>query len=152
MSEIHTEFLFTLHVEIGERHSVGITPYVHRGIAHVTGGRFEGPGLAGSVLQGSGDWTLLSANGGVRIDARLTLRTDDGELIYMAYQGLRGAPPDIIERLNRNEEVDPSLYYLRIAPMFETGATKYRWLNDFIAVGTGRRVPGGIRYSVHRVL
>ena len=152
MSEIRTEFLFTLQIEIGERHAVGTTPFGQRGIAHVTGGHFEGPTLKGSVLPGSGDWTRLSADGAIRIDARLTLRTEDGAIIYMSYQGLRTAPLEVIERLNRNEQVDPSLYYLRIAPMFETGAEKYYGLNHLIAIGTGRRVPGGLVYAVHRVL
>ena len=152
MSEIRTEFLFTLQIDIGTRHSVGLTPFGQRSIAHVTGGRFEGPSLSGSVLPGSGDWPLLSADGGVRVDARLTLQTEDGAFIYMTYQGVRTAPPEVIERLNRNEQVDPSLYYLRIAPMFETAADKYRWLNFLIAVGTGRRIGGGISYAVHRVL
>lgn len=152
MTEIRTEFLFTLQVEIGSRHLVGVTPFGHRSIAHVTGGRFEGPQLQGSVLPGSGDWPLLSSEGGIRIDARLTLQTHDGQLIYMTYQGMRSAAPEVIERLNRNEQVDPSLYYLRIAPMFETAAEQYRWLNYLIAIGSGRRVPGGIAYAVHRVL
>lgn len=152
MSEIHTEFLFNLQIEIGSRHSVGVTPFGHRTIAHVTGGRFEGPQLQGTVLPGSGDWPLRSADGGIRIDARLTLQTHDSEFIYMTYKGLRSAPPEIIERLSRNEPVDPSLYYLRIAPMFEAAAAQYRWLNYLLAVGTGRRVPGGLAYAVHRVL
>jgi hypothetical protein len=104
------------------------------------------------VLPGSGDWPLVNAEGAMRIDARLTLQTHDGEIIYMAYQGLRTAPPEIIERLNRGEQVDPALYYLRIAPMFETGAAKYRWLNYLLAVGSGQRVPGGVLYAIHRVL
>lgn len=118
----------------------------------MTGGRFQGPRLEGQVLPGSGDWPLVSAGGAIRIDARATLLTGDGALIYMRYEGMRSGPPEVIERLNRGEEVDESSYYFRIALFFETGAARYEWLNYLVAVGSGRRIPGGVGYEVHEVL
>lgn len=40
----------------------------------------------------------------------------------------------------------------RIAPFFETGAPNYDWLNYIVAIGSGRRSPGGITYEVYQVL
>lgn len=151
MPTLPTEILFDLDLRIGERHAVGQTPFGDRRISHVIGGRFAGPALSGRVLPGSGDWPLVTAAGAMRIDARLTLETEGGDIVYMTYRGMRSAPPEVIERLNRGEEVDPSSYYLRIAPFFEAPA-RYEWLNYVLSIGIGRRIPGGIHYEVHRVL
>jgi hypothetical protein len=32
--------------------------------------------------------------------------------------------------------------------MFQTGAEKYAWLNQTVAIGRGRAVPGGVEYRV----
>jgi hypothetical protein len=58
----------------------------------------------------------------------------------------------VIARLNAGEAVDPSLYYFRSTPVFETASQKYDWLNRIIAVGTGRREPSGPIYEVFEVL
>jgi len=48
------------------------------------------------------------------------LETDDHQMIYMHWKGLRHCPKEIIDRLNRGEVVDPSNYYFRTTPYFET--------------------------------
>ena len=83
---------------------------------------------------------------------RATLQTDDRHLIYMTYRGVRHGPPAAIERLNRGEPVDPSEYYFRTAPFFETGSPTYGWLNRIVAVATGERLPTGPVYTVYQVL
>jgi hypothetical protein len=131
---------------------LGQTPFGERRIAKVTGGSFTGPELNGTVLPGGGDWLLLRADGALQLDVRVTLQTDDGALIYMTYRGLRHGPAEVMERLNKGEEVDPGDYYFRIAPFFETGAQKYDWLNRILAIGTGRRLASGPVYEVHQIL
>jgi hypothetical protein len=70
----------------------------------------------------------------------------------MTYRGLRHGPKDVITRLNAGEAVDPSLYYFRSTPVFETASPKYDWLNRIISVGTGRREPSGPIYEVFEIL
>jgi hypothetical protein len=41
----------------------------------------------------------------LEIEVRLTLETDDKEQIYMTWKGLRHAPKEVIDRLNRGERV-----------------------------------------------
>ncbi|MBV8590041.1 MAG: DUF3237 family protein, partial [Acetobacteraceae bacterium] len=65
---------------------------------------------------------------------------------------LRHGPADVLEKLWRGEEVDPALYYFRVAMLFETASDKYAWLNRIIAVGTGTRRPDGPIYDVFEVL
>lgn len=152
MAEIRTEPLFTITFDVAPLQMLGKTPFGERRIARVTGGSFEGPRLKGTVRDGGGDWLLLRNDGVLQLDVRATLETDDQALIYMTYRGLRHGPAEVIDRLNRGEPVDPSEYYFRTAPFFETGAEKYDWLNRIVAVATGHRLPEGPIYQVFQVL
>ena len=150
---IETKHLFTMPVEVEmPLQMVGATPIGDRRIAKVTGGSFAGPEMAGTILPGGGDGLLLRADGTLQLDGRVTLRTDDDALIYMTYRGFRHGPPEVMERLNKGEEVDPSEYYFRIAPFFETGAEKYDWLNRVVTVGTGHRLASGPVYEIYQIL
>ena len=47
----------------------------------------------------------------LEIDVRLILETDDKHQIYMTWKGFRHGPKEVIDRLNRGEDVDPETYY-----------------------------------------
>jgi hypothetical protein len=55
-------------------------------------------------------------------------------------------------RRAKGEAPDPSTYYFRMGPLFETSAKKYDWLNRVISVGVGNRLADGPIYSVYEVL
>jgi hypothetical protein len=86
------------------------------------------------------------------MDVRLTLMTDDDQHIFMTYRGIRHGPKDVLDRLSNGEPVDPSEYYFRNTPWFETGSDKYGWLNRIVAVATGHRFPEGPTYKVYEIL
>jgi steroid delta-isomerase-like uncharacterized protein len=130
---------------------VGPTPGGHRRIVRVEGGTFAGSRLRGDVLPGGGDWVLERNDGSRRLDVRVTLRTDDGALIYAYYGGMFHAPPDILQRLTAGEAVEESAYYFRTAPLFETASARYAWLNRLLAVGYGRRTGTQVAYSVYAI-
>jgi len=50
------------------------------------------------------------------------------------------------------EVVDPTSYYFRINPLFETANANYDWLNRVVAIGIGHRRPEVPIYSVVEVL
>ena len=152
MAEIKTEFLFTITLAVPPPLDLGETPYGSRRIASISGGSFEGPKLKGRVLPGGGDWLLLRRDGVLQLDVRQTLETDDKQHIYMTYRGYRHGPKDVIDRLNRGEAVDPSLYYFRTTPNFETASEKYAWLNGICSIATGERQASGPTYHVFQVL
>ena len=83
-----------------------------------------------------GDWQIIRADGFTDIDARYTLETDEGQLIYVSNIGIRHAPPEIIRRLNAGEAVDQSQIYFRTVPRFETGAPDLEWLMQSIFIAT----------------
>src|SRR5262249_5275282 len=118
---MNTRLLMTLHVLVATPQNIGAVPHGTRRTAPLSGGSFEGPRLRGTVLSGgSTDWQLLRPDGVLEMDLRLTLRTDDGALISMRSFGLRHGPPDVIAAIGRGETVDPTTYYFRTTPRFET--------------------------------
>ncbi|HEY7038791.1 MAG TPA: DUF3237 domain-containing protein [Methylomirabilota bacterium] len=138
-------------VEIGEPLVVGDTLLGVRRIIPITGGRVEGPRLKGVVLPGGADWQIVRGDGSARLEARYTIRTPDGALIYVRNVGLRCGPPEVLARLGRGEPVDPAAYYFRTTPRFETGATAYTWLNDLVAVGSAVRRPDAVILDFYAV-
>jgi hypothetical protein len=149
---MESRLMMTMQVEVAGRQQLGATPRGSRLIVPIAGGVFEGPRLRGKVLPGGGDWTLLRADGVLELDLRTTLQTDDGALITMSSFGLRHGPPDAIAALGRGERVDPSTYYFRTTPRFETGHPKYAFLNRLRAAATGDRRPEGPVYTIYELL
>lgn len=150
---IQTRPLFTLTAEVPRIVDMGMTPSGQRRIAHVSGGTFKGERLSGTIHAApGGDWILVRPDGATVLDVRVTLETDDAQLIYMTYRGIRHGPADVMARLAKGEAVDSASYYFRTTPVFETAAPKYDWLNRIIAVATGRREKSGPVYEVYEVL
>src|SRR5262245_32486464 len=133
---MNSRLLMTLQVEVPPPQKLGAVPQGTRIIAPIAGGSFQGPRLRGKVVPGGGDWTLLRPDGVLELDLRITLETDDGALIYMTSFGLRHGPPEVLAALSRGESVDPSKYYFRTAPRFETSAPQYAFLNRLIAIAS----------------
>jgi hypothetical protein len=77
---------------------------------------------------------------------------DDGAIIYIENIGIRFGPRELLERVKRGEAVDPRLIYFRSVPRFETGSEKYRWLMEFLFVGSGARYPDRVEIDVHQVM
>ena len=148
-----TRLLMMMHVKVGSVLNIGAVPYGTRRTAPLGGGTFEGPRLRGIILPGgSADWQLLRSDGVLQMDLRLTLRTDDDALISMSSFGLRHGPPEVIAAIGRGEPVDPSTYYFRTIPRFETAHPAYLFLNRLIAVASGDRRPEGPIYTIHELL
>ena len=145
------ERLFELQGNLEKPQEVGATPTGVRRIFLVTGGSFEGPAARGTVLPGGGDWLVRRPDGVSELDVRVTLRTDDDQLIYARYRGLIDIPPPVQERRGRGERIDPSEYYFRTTPVFETASAKYAWLNRIIAVGVGEIGVDRVAYTVYAV-
>ena len=149
---MRTQPLFVMRLDVRKLLIVGATPGAYRRIGVVHGGSFEGERLSGEVLDGGSDWQTVRKDGTTTLNVRLVLKTKDDALICMTYQGVRHGPPDVVERIEKGEVVDPTSYYFRINPLFETAAAKYDWLNRVVGVGIGHRSPDGPIYSVFEVL
>ena len=151
VSEIKTEFLFTIALEV-EVLNLGDTPYGSRRVGRFGAGSFEGPKLRGTVLSGGACWMLLRRDDALEIEVRITLETDDKQQIYMSWKGFRHGPKGVIDRLNRGEIVDPETYYFRTTPYFETSSKKYDWMNRICSIAAGSRKVNERTLEVFQVL
>ena len=152
MAELRSEFLAKIHAELQEPLALVGTPRGVRQIYNIVGGTFEGPRVKGVVLPGGADWMVLRPDGVAELDVRATVRTDDGEFVYTFYRGVLRASPEIMLRIAQGEAVDPSTYYFRTTPVFETGSEKYGWLNSVVAVGVGSAGANWVEYDVFAIL
>ena len=153
MNELKSRLLFEISITVNPPHDLGATPLGTRRIVPVTGGSFKGKRVSGTVMpNAAADWILVRADGSVLLDVRLILKTDDDALIYMSYRGIRHSSPEVAKRLARGESVDPTDYYFRTAPVFETGSDKYEWMNNIICVAVGERLAGEVKYAVFEIL
>ena len=153
MKELKSRHLFDISIELHPIQVLGKTPAGERRIIPVSGGSFAGDRLKGAILPHAGsDLLLTRSDGSYQQDVRLALRTDDDALILMTYRGVRHSSPEVAARIASGELVDPSEYYLRTAPFFETADIKYGWINNIVAVGVGERTPNGAVYHVFEIL
>jgi hypothetical protein len=146
------EFAFEVRAEVADPTVLGEVPGGLRRIIDITGGSFEGPNIRGTLVPGGADWQLIREDGFTVVDARYTLRTEAGHLIYVSNLGIRHAPPDVMARLNAGQEVDPADVYFRAVPTFEAAAPELEWLMRSIFVATGERYPNGVIIRFFRVL
>ena len=155
VGDLETRHLLDIVVDLDPRLNFGAGPVGQRVLFGAAKGSFEGPRLRGEVLRGGGDWALFRADGAMTLDVRLSLRTHDGELIYMTYGGRWVTPPGLRAEMAdpaRRTKVDPAGYYFRTNPLFETGSQTYAWLNDIVCVGKGYLVEGAVAYKIFEVL
>ncbi|HSA72065.1 MAG TPA: DUF3237 domain-containing protein [Burkholderiales bacterium] len=143
--------LFRAEITLAAPQELGETPQGRRRIIAITGGRFAGERLSGRVLAGGADWQVIRPDGVADLDARYTLETSDGALIYVRNRGYRHGSPETMRRLAAGEAVDPSLYYMRTTPRFETGDARYAWLNRIVCVATGARHTDAVELEVFEV-
>ena len=149
---MNLEKLFRAEITLAPPQELGDTPQGRRRIIGITGGRFSGERLSGRVLPGGADWQVIRADGVTEFDARYTLETGDGALIYVRHGGYRHGAPDVVKKLLEGQEVDPSLYYMRGSMRFETGDARYAWLNRVVCVTTGARRPAVVELEIFQVL
>ena len=145
------EPLLKVRIELARAQELGQAPLGRRRIIGITGGSFEGTRLSGRVLPGGADWQVVRPDGVAHLDARYTLETADGALIYVQNHGYRHGPEDIMRRLASGEDVDPALYYMRTTPLFETGDARYAWLNRIVSLATGARRASSVQLDMFEV-
>ena len=136
---VNPEPVLQLHVTLSDRLEVGLTDSGERAIVPITGGSFFGDGIKGEVMPGGADWQLIRSDGVQEIVARYTIRTDDGQIIFVDNQGIRHADDDGIYRVT--------------APKFHAPQGPYDWLNKNIFVGTITSIeePRAVIIRVYRV-
>jgi hypothetical protein len=113
----------------------------------ISGGWVEGPRIKGKIAPPAGDWGHVLPSGVFRLDVRATIRTDDSEIIFVSYSGVRQCPKEVAERVVKGELIKQGDCYFIISPTFETKSEKYGWLNGVQAVGKALELKRGDHVS-----
>jgi hypothetical protein len=152
LPEPHLRKIFRLEATLGDVLDGGVVGEGRRRIVPLTGGKFMGSQLSGTLLSGaSADWQIVLPDGTALGDIRYTLQSDQGEFFYVRSQGVRYGSEEVLKRLGRGEEVDASEYVFRTATQIETAASKFVWMNKGVFISVGGRQPEGVIYEVYLV-
>jgi hypothetical protein len=92
----------------------------------------------GTICLGA-DWQVIRRTALRELEARYTLETDDGALIYVLNQGIRSGSKEVMGRLARGEKVHASEYYFRTRPFSKPA---HRNINGCTASSPWPRVKG----------
>lgn len=146
------EFIFAAYVAVDQPLDLGDVGKGGRRIVPIAGGEFSGPNIRGTVLPGGADWQVIRTDGVAELEARYTLRTDDGALIYVRNLAYRHGPPEVIAALAAGRPVDPASYYFRGATFFQTSNARYAWIAKNIVICSGKREPARVKMKFYKVL
>ena len=152
---LHTVFVMTLRAPLDP--AVQINDSLAISNVSFTGGVIQGPRIEGVLVPPGGDWSRVLPSGVLRLDVRLTIKTDDGALIYVSCNAVERDGPHSAQKTNPEQHlIGPENVRVRmIAPTFETSAAQYAWLNDTQAVGQMVEFndgPGGyVKYEIYAV-
>jgi len=146
------QFFADLSVQVATPQEVGSTVHGLRRLIPILGGEVQGPGWTARVLPGGADFQLILNPRMAELDARYTIETDGGDLIFVQNRAVRTAAPEVMQRLIRGEPVDPSEVYFRCSPSFETASASLGWISERLFVGTGAREPERVVMRFFEVL
>ena len=118
---LQLERLFRAEVTLAPTQELGDGPLGRRRITPITGGEVSGARLSGRVLPGGADWQIVRPDGVAFIDARYTIETHDGALVYVRNRGYRHGPPEVIARLAAG---NPQLILLKELFIMATSLTR----------------------------
>jgi hypothetical protein len=144
LPEPELEYAFEVRVDVAPPLRIGgPTPHEVVNFVAITGGTVSGPAATGVVLPGGGDW-YTDRDGVITLDARYSIRTDDGAIIGIENRGFWRASPEVTARLDAGESVDEREYYYRTSPVFTTDAPAYIWLTQTVFIGMAREDRGQV--------
>ena len=134
-------FFADLSVQVDKPQEVGQTHHGVRRLIPILGGQVLGHGWTARVLAGGADFQLIVNERMAELDARYTIETDGGDLIFVQNHAVRTAAPEVMAKLIRGEPVPPEAVYFRCTPSFETASAALGWITERLFVGTGARHP-----------
>jgi hypothetical protein len=151
MNLVSSEPIFHVDAELADIRDFGETPYGHRRVIDIIGGRVAGARLQGRILPGA-DWQIVWPDGTADLTARYGIETDTGARILVRSDGLRHGAPNVLAALSRGEPVDPARYYFRTVMRFEAAHPAVDWLNRIIAIARGARERNAVHLDVYEEL
>lgn len=129
-------------LNVGAAHSTGVI----RSIANILEGEVNGPNIKGKVLPlGGADWaTVIEGTHSMTLDARYTVKTDDGHYVFIQAHGLYRPGPDTeyAKEVERNPITPPKeivtqddVEFFSHLRLEAGGDGPYNWLNGLVCTG-----------------
>jgi hypothetical protein len=145
---IETDYLMTIELMLDPPQDIG-----PRRIVNVSSGSAHGPKINGNFITPTADWVTPQPDGSIRLDVRGTIKTDDGEMIFVEYNGVIVRSKEVVDRFNKGEVITSKDEYFITAPRFTTSSKKYGWINQLQAVGkmVSRQNNGRLKYDIFAV-
>jgi hypothetical protein len=147
------EHVLTYHFKT--RGPVGDTNGSPRGATEyweMSSGALTGAGVNAKLVMPGGDWMTVSSDRFARPDVRVQLETDDGALILLHYTGLVERSDVFVAAAEADEPTGWDDQYMRFAMTFDTGAERYRWLNESLFLAEGHILgTNELEYRIYRV-
>jgi hypothetical protein len=131
-TKVSTEYLMTLYAPLDVGQEIDSSLEINN---VRLGGWVRGPRISGTLLAPGGDWSRTLPSGASRLDVRATIKTDDGALIYISYNGIYKGSDVAEARAAKGEVLTSKDIYFMIAPTMQTSAKKYDWLNAVQCIG-----------------
>lgn len=113
----------------------GATPEGLRITFFIAGGRWSGPRIQARYRSEGGDWIVVRRDGVAIPNARATLETSDGALLYYELTGTIDLGPDGYEHALASNW--PNFAALSIVARVSTTSERWKWLNRLTLVGAG---------------
>ena len=148
-TQITTEYLMTVYAPLDPPQVIDKNLFIYN---VRDGGWVKGPKISGKLLAPGGDWFRFMPGGSGRLDIRATIKTDDGALVYAAYNGVSSSSKESFDRLMKGETLTSKDVYSITAPTYKTSSDTYGWLNHVQCVGKMVEVKMGensfIKYDI----
>lgn len=131
-TKVTTEYLMTFYAPLDAPQAIDNTLYIYN---VRPGGWVKGPKISGALVAPGADWLRVMPGGSSRLDVRATIKTDDGALIYITYNGVISHTKESFDRLMKGEVLTSNDHYFITAPTMQTSSEAYAWLNHVQCVG-----------------
>jgi hypothetical protein len=148
-TKVTTEYLMTLYAPLDPPQKIDQSLTIYN---VGPGGWAKGPRFHGTLIAPAADWIRSMPGGNLRQDVRLTIKTDDGALIYVTYNGIINRSKTVAQRAAGGGRLTPADEYFLTAPTMETSSKAYLWLNRVQCVGKMVEVKTGensfVKYDI----
>ena len=116
------------------------SPRGERQYWEMTEGTLTGEKINARIVMPGGDWYRTGTDGFGRPDVRVQLVTDDDVVVLLHYTGLVEMTEAFAQAAKAGRPTRFEDQYMRMTMTFDTGSTKYAWLNQCLHVAEGRLV------------
>ena len=144
--------VYRLKAVMGPPLDLGDVQAGRRRVVPLEAGMFIGPELNGNLLPGgSVCWQMVSPDGTAFAEARYTLRTDRGALLYVRSSAVGRSNREVAAQLAQGEDIALGEHLFHAATRIETAAPYLDWLNQGVFISVAARTAVNLLYETYVV-